>query len=507
MKKNIVEALADPGLFGAQFPDLDTWKPWIAFHKALYGLEMDANELTIFRRHTGRHKPRDGGYQEACMIVGRQSGKTYSAATIAVYEAARAVLSGERGLYVPLIAQDMRGAQRALFGYVTEAVDRSPALCRIVTRKTATEIELDGRVTIGVYPCRPASVRGIRAACVLIDELAFFTATDGRPTDQEMLQAARPATATTNGRVVILSSPYAQAGALFELHRQHYGKEDSATLIWQASAPDMNPMLTNDYLQRMEHTDPEAYRAEVLGEFRAGISTFLDPDALAEVVATGIRERAPQDMIEYHGFVDAASGSGKDSFACGIAHKEGDQAILDCIRHWQPPFNPNGVIAEVADLLKSYRIGTARGDRYAPGFVAEGFRANGINYQPADKVTSDIYLELLPLVNSGSASLLDDPRLLRELRGLERRRGTAGRDKVDHRRGAHDDVAVAAAGALVTSRGRHTPKAVFSTYGADEQRQGYRMNESKPSRLFGSSGQPETETRTYRDSNGNFHHY
>jgi len=39
--------------------------------------------------------------------------------------------------------------------------------------------------------------------------------------------------------------------------------------------------------------------------------------------------------------------------------------------------------------------------------------------------------------------------LLRELRGLERRRSSAGRDRVDHRPGAHDDLANAVAGAIV----------------------------------------------------------
>ena len=62
-----------------------------------------------------------------------------------------------------------------------------------------------------------------------------------------------------------------------------------------------------------------------------------------------------------------------------------------------------------------------------------------------------MYLELLPLVNAGAVALLDDDHLLRELRGLERRRGTAGRDRVDHRPGAHDDRAIAAAGALVAA--------------------------------------------------------
>jgi len=80
--------------------------------------------------------------------------------------------------------------------------------------------------------------------------------------------------------------------------------------------------------------------------------------------------------------------------------------------------------------------------------VAEHFRTHGITYiQSPDK--TKLYLEFHTLVNSRAVGLLDHPALLRELRGLERKPGTSGRDKVDHRRGAHDDFANVAAGACV----------------------------------------------------------
>jgi hypothetical protein len=88
----------------------------------------------------------------------------------------------------------------------------------------------------------------------------------------------------------VLSSPYAQSGALWELHRKHDGRDESTTLVWQASAPEMNPTLPANYLERMAQDDPEAYRSEVLGEFRAGITTFLDSDSIAACVVTGRRE-------------------------------------------------------------------------------------------------------------------------------------------------------------------------------------------------------------------------
>jgi hypothetical protein len=237
---------------------------------------------------------------------------------------------------------------------------------------------------------------------------------------------------------------------LFELHRRHLGHEDSPTLIWQASAPEMNPTLPADYLERMAADDPDAYRSEVLGEFRAGVSTFLDPEAIAACVAANVRERQARPGVRYVAFADP-SGGRRDAFTLAIAHVDGDAAVLDVVRAWSPPFNPTGVVSEAADLLRAYRVSTVQGDRYSAEFVAEAFRAHGVRYQPSERDRSTLYLELLPAINAGHIVLLDVPELLRELRGLERRRGSRGRDRVDHGPGQHDDRANAAAGALIAA--------------------------------------------------------
>lgn len=458
----ILDAIHDTKLFGPLFTKLDTWNPWLTFLKAIYGLPMDATDLARFQQHTGRHVPRSGGYPEAACIVGCQSGKSQIASLVGSYEAMQALKGRQRGVFVPLLAQDLRSSQRALFGYVREAIRVSPMLSQEVVRETSDIVEFSNGVTLAVYPCRPAAIRGIRAACVIIDELAFFISTEGRPTDTEMLRAARTRTATTGGKILILSSPYAAAGALWDLHRKHFGQENSPILIWQASAPEMNPTLPIDYLERMAQDDPEAYRSEVLGQFRQGVSTLFDPEALDACVQVGVRELAPDYKYNYLSGTDVASGSGKDAFAVAVAHADGERLVLDALRTWRPPFNPSGVIAEAATFLRSYRISETTGDRYAPGFVNEGFAAHHIHYQPSNYDRSATYLELLPLVNSQRAVLLDHPELLRELRGLERRRGTSGKDRVDHRPGQHEDTANAAALAIVgtAEQDRHKAFAV-----------------------------------------------
>ena len=351
-----------------------SWRPWRAFVAAVYGEPLDDDALELFRRHTGRSEPRAGGYPEAVAVVGVQSGKTCVAASLAVH----AALTGQRGTHALCIAQDQRGAVRALLRYARAPFDEVDSFRAEVRRSTADTLELAGGTSLSAYPCRPAAVRGLRACIVAVDELAFFTATDGRPVDVEMLRVARGRVATTGGKLIVLSSPDGQSGALWELHRRHYGKDYSDTLIWQGSAIAMNPTLPADYIARMERDDPEAFRSEVMGEFRAGVSTLLDADALAAVIEAGVRERAPQDRVQYAGAVDAASGSGKDCRSRDSARGRARIAV-DVVRRWSPPFNPSGAIAECSDLFKRYRIRDASGDRYAPGFVSEGFRSNGIS--------------------------------------------------------------------------------------------------------------------------------
>lgn len=448
---NFLDALADPNLLGglATFRDLGTWRGWLAFLRAVLGLPLDAAQLEAFRRHTGRATPRAGGYPEAVAVVGRQSGKSQLAAALAVFEAATAARRGE---YVVLAAQDLRGAQRALLSYCRECFD-VPLFRGEVVRETAGEVELRSGATIAVYPARPASVRGIKARLVVLDELAFYLTSDGRPTDREMLRAVRPTLATTGGRLLVLSSPYGQSGALWDLHRQHYGKDESATLVWQADAASMNPTLPQDYLARMQAEDPEAYRSEVLGEFRAGIASLFDPEALDAVVVPDRRELPPSRELSYAAFVDP-SGGRSDAFTVAVGHREGDRAVVDCLRAWRPPFNPSGVVEECAALLGSYGVRSVVGDRYAGEWPREAFRAKGVWYEVAPKDRSQLYLDLLPAVMAGTVELPDVPELLRELRGLERRRGASGRDRVDHGPGAHDDRANAVAGVVSLLAGK-----------------------------------------------------
>jgi hypothetical protein len=156
---------------------------------------------------------------------------------------------------------------------------------------------------------------------------------------------------------------------------------------------------------------------------------------------------------KHFAFADPSGGRG-DSFTLGIAHQEPapdgkpGRVVLDVLQAVAPPFDPETVVANMAETLKSYGLQEVHGDQYAGEWVPAAFRRFGITYKPSEFTRSEIYLEVLPLFSQGRVELLDLPVLRTQLLLLERRTRAGGKDSVDHPRGAHDDHANAAAGAL-----------------------------------------------------------
>ena len=121
------------------------------------------------------------------------------------------------------------------------------------------------------------------------------------------------------------------------------------------------------------------------------------------------------------------------------------------IRERRPRFVPAQAIAEFAALAKAYGIWQVHGDKFAGGFHASEWRSHGLTFVEAERSTSENYLGLLPLMLAGRVRLVDSATLRNQLSSLERRVGAQDRETVGHPQhaSAHDDLATAAAGAIV----------------------------------------------------------
>jgi hypothetical protein len=150
--------------------------------------------------------------------------------------------------------------------------------------------------------------------------------------------------------------------------------------------------------------------------------------------------RPPGAGINYTAGCDA-SGGRNDSFTAAIAHKEREGAIvLDLAFERKAPFNPSEVVAELVQLMKSYRCHQITGDRYAGNWVVEAFAKVGARYIQSDRDRSAVYMDVLPVFTSGRARLLDNSKLISQFASLERRTFSTGRERIDPGPG-HDDLA------------------------------------------------------------------
>ena len=210
----------------------------------------------------------------------------------------------------------------------------------------------------------------------------------------------------------------------------------------------MNPNIDERVIAEAYNQDEAAASAEYGAEFRRDIESFIAPEALDAVVVSGRYELPYLSEFSYVAFVDPSGGS-QDAMTLAIAHRKDDQTVLDAVRERRPPFSPEDVVWAFSGLMKLYGISTVIGDRYAGDWIRERFLEHGIDYETTDRTKSELYRELLPMINSRKVQLLDHPRLHTQLCRLERRTAWGGRDTVDHAPGGHDDLANAVAGAFV----------------------------------------------------------
>ena len=453
----IIDALEDPRLFRPLFKNLETWGAWIAFLKAVFGIPLGLAELETFRHCTGRPDPPAGPFAEVYAIVGRRGGKSFMSAVIACYLALfhdwRPYLAPGEIAWVMVIATD-RDQARNILNYIKGILASSKLLSSEVESDLSWEISLRNQVGIKIGTCSYRTLRGYTVVAAICDELAYWRSEGANPA-QEVLNALRPSLATIPGGMIVgISSPYGKSGPLYDAFRDSWGQPDPDVLIWKAPTQTMNPTIKEAVIKRAMKADYAAARAEWLAEFREDLETFLQTDVIEAAIVSERRELPAFAGADYRAFCDP-SGGRSDAFTLAIAHRDtvSGKIILDKITEAIPPFRPNDVVAEHAAILKTYRCHLVSGDKYAGEWVSSAFRERGVGFEAAEKSKSEIYLEFEPLMAQGMVELLDNRRLFAQLRGLERKTRTGGRDAVDHYPGGHDDLANAVAGACVRAKG------------------------------------------------------
>jgi len=457
---SIIDAMDDPAVFAPWFEG-ETWWGWRVVLKAAFGLPLSDEELAFFRIVAERDPP-GRPVKELWIIAGRRAGKDSIASVILTYLAAlfsdqgARLRPGERASVICLAVD--RDQARIILNYVRSYFEQVEMLRAMVAGEgTASGFELDNGVDVSILTSNYRAVRGRAILAAVLDECAFWQDENSANPDIEVFNALRPGLASLPESMLVgISSPYARSGLLYKKHCDHFGKNSADVLVIKATTRTLNPTIDQAIIDQAIIEDPAAARAEWMAEFRDDVQAFLVREVIDAAVVPGRYELPYVADINYTAFVDPSGGSA-DSMTLAIAHRDKQgTAVLDVVRERRPPFSPDSVVEEYSALLKTYRLSKVTGDRYGGEWPRERFKVHGITYQVAEQSKNEIYGAVLPILNSGKAELLDNSRLIAQLCGLERRTARGGKDSIDHSRGAHDDIANSAAGALVATRAKNT---------------------------------------------------
>jgi hypothetical protein len=459
---SVTDFLFDPDMLGKWFSGL-TWDNWRVTLKAMFAEPMSPREEYRFHELAERDPPKTR-VREAWLAIGRRAGKDSVASGIACYMAVMCDLkpylrAGETPVIVCLAVD--RTQSRIVFDYIAGYFTDVPLLRPLVKRMAPSEgiIELHNGAEIIIATNNFRAVRGRTILCAILDEVAYWlTDSDGTVnTDQEVYTSLRPSLITLRpaGAMIIgISTCYRRSGLLYEKWRNHHGQDDDEVLvIRQPSEVFHDSEEVRKEFRSLNEYDPERAAAEFLSEWRSDLADFVPREVVESCVPFGCYELPYVPRFSSYVAFCGPSGGSSDSMTLAVAHSENGKAVLDCLREIRAPFSPSDATAELAVVLKSYRLTRVTGDRYAGMWPVEQFAAQGIIYEHSERTKIDLYRECLPLLMRGGCVLLDNPRLIAQFCGLERRTARGGRDSIDHKPGGKDDLANACAGCLVSVAG------------------------------------------------------
>ena len=439
--------------------------------RAFGGDSLNEYQLKMFRRLTGTTwaKPRVDGYRELWVQAGRRSGKTTRlGATVAVSAAVQDVghlLSPGEYARVIVVCPTL--------GHSTQAFDSIKGILEVLGvayRERAREVIITGRRTvIQAVVADHISPRGGTAIAAIVDEAALLPTSEGAAGyDVEILAAIRPALATTDGKLVVISTPWDRKGVHFETCSKFYGKVETAKLVIHGTTWDLNPSLTEAKCRELE-VDPKRFRREYQAVPGDTDENFLRRNDVLGCVDRGIEVRPATGESVYVLGLDI--GLRRDRTAVVVAHREyrsvingppADMIVIDAIRTWTPkkgeklPFDE--IIGQVASMSRQYNGAKIVRDFWGGDAVESALRERGVISEEksmAPKSQAARFAVLSQKLQSGRIRLVDCPLAIEELCDLRVKLHSGGRFEIaaPDRRGAHDDIADALALACEAAAG------------------------------------------------------
>lgn len=234
------------------------------------------------------------------LVKGRRMGSTYLSAIYASHQALKADLStlapGELARVI-FGAPELDQATQALT-YAVGAYESHPELEGLVVEKSGGRLVIerpnDGRKV--EFVTRAASrggktFRGRSVICACLTEVAFFLTSDFVVNDDDCFRALTPSI-LPGGMVILESTPYAEAGLLFNEFERNWGHPSTSVAMHGPTLFVLPSERNREVVAIAEATDPDNARREFGAEFIPfGTNIFFPRELIVRAKVKGSGKR------------------------------------------------------------------------------------------------------------------------------------------------------------------------------------------------------------------------
>lgn len=451
-------------------------------------------------------------------VCGARGGKSYVLVALRLLHGMlvrdlSSMAPGQRAVALIVAPNDkLRGE---VMNYALGAVRNKPELAAMLVASRADEFVLrrpDGQLATfetGVATRGGYGARGRALTDFALDESAFFRDASYKVNDQEIFRAGA-ARVLPGGQTIVASTPWAEAGLLYELYRDNFGKPKDALVAHAPTLVLHDSEMTRAIVERERRRDPDNARREFDAVFMtSGTTVFFEASSIEEAVTEEPFETQPGDIIAAGGDF----GFRSDSSALLLVALRGETLHVFDGRELRPeegqPLKPSKTVKAFAQCIGA-RCSYLMADQHYREAIAEHLEEHDLTYAPAPTQPADTYVRARMLMREMRVQIhvrslpegVGD-RLLQQLREVQGKPTSGGGMSIVHPRwsqGGHGDLASAFVLALWQVSGDEVaePDPVFGTREWEQAREAKRK-----AKLREEMDRPDWMPAFARDRGGN----
>lgn len=447
---------------------------------------------------------------EVAIVAGIRTAKSLSAAAMAIYWSQRADLSRLGPGEIPRISIVSLSKDLAdvIFGHIVGRTMASPLLSKIILENPTADTLMvrhpSGRpVEIKVVAASKAgsSLVARWSAGVIMDEVARWGADDAAVSVNDLRDAVL-LRILPGAQLVYISSPWAPMGFLYDLVKERWGKPDRDCMVIKAPAYDMAPIIWTPDKLEIAKRDMRIYRTDIEAEFADPEEALFSTSMIEQATRKEPIVMTPNPAHQYTAAIDPATRG--NSFTLVVATGSGrKQKVITLAKQWTGsptnPLRPALVLAEIAHILKAYRVTVLDSDQYMGDAMRDLASQVGLVLVPHAWTSTERtrrYLTLRTMFELGEVELPPDDTVRQDLQRVIRRYTNNGItiDLAKSNDGRHADYAPAICMALTRWHEERT---------ATEQNEfedGYRSMSEEEKKIW---GKIETKIR-HKNRNNRF---